>query len=411
MRPSRSVWMPASRGRRLSSVLMQGGSRGALRAARVYRGTGYHPGFLSTGKLVRMTLAAQFQIEYLQYLGPDGKPVAELPQAFRDPAALVPLFKQMLFVRTFDSKAIALQRTGKLGTYAACLGHEATHVGIGASMQPEDVFAPSYREYGAQFMRGVKPRDVLMYWGGDERGNDFEIPRNDYPWCVPISTQCLMAAGAALSFKLRKQDRVAVATCGDGGSSKTDFYAALNSAGAYKLPLVLCVINNGWAISVPRSAQTGAKTLAQKGLAGGLHCLQVDGNDLIAVLEAMRRAGERARNGEGGSVIEFMTYRLHDHTTADDARRYRGEDEVKAGWTREPMLRLRTFLTAKKLWDEAQEKAWLEECGKLVDVEINAYLESKVQPVEAMFDYLYADPPPDLLAQRAAAIALEKRNG
>jgi pyruvate dehydrogenase E1 component alpha subunit len=143
-----------------------------------------------------MSLAAQFQIEYLQYLGPDGKPVAELPQAFRDAAALVPLFKQMLYVRTFDAKAIALQRTGKLGTYASCLGHEATHVGIGGSMRPEDVFAPSYREYGAQFMRGVKPREVLMYWGGDERGNDFSGPKHDYPWCVPIATQCLHAAGA-----------------------------------------------------------------------------------------------------------------------------------------------------------------------------------------------------------------------
>ena len=110
-------------------------------------------------------------------------------------------------------------------------------------------------------------------------------------------------------------------------------------------------------------------------------------------------------------MIEFMTYRLHDHTTADDARRYRGEDEVKAAWTREPFLRLRTYLTGTGLWDEAQEKAWVEECGKRVDVEINAYLECPVQPVEAMFDHLYADPPPDLLAQRASAIALEKRNG
>ena len=354
-----------------------------------------------------MSLAAQFEIEYLEYLDPAGALVAALPPAVPDAAALLPLFKQMLYVRTFDSKAIALQRTGKLGTYAASLGHEATHVGIGASMRPEDVFAPSYREYGAQFMRGVKPRDVLMYWGGDERGNDFEIPRNDYPWCVPISTQCLMAAGAALSFKLRKQDRVAVSCCGDGGSSKTDFYAALNSAGAYKLPLVLCVINNGWAISVPRSAQTGAQTLAQKGIAGGLHCLQVDGNDLIAVLEAMRRAHERARSGEGGSVIEFMTYRLHDHTTADDARRYRGEEEVKAAWLKEPFLRLRTYLTAQTLWDEAQETAWIEECGRLIDIEINAYLETPVQPVEAMFDYLYGDMPADVLAQRAAAIALD----
>ncbi len=356
-----------------------------------------------------MAIAASFEIEYLQYLNPDGKLAGKLPPAVKDAKALVPIFKQMLFLRTFDGKAIALQRTGKLGTYAACLGHEATHVGIGVAMRPEDVFAPSYREYGAQFARGVKPRDVLMYWGGDERGNDYEIPRNDYPWCVPISTQMLMASGAALSFKLRKQKRVAVAVCGDGGSSKTDFYAALNTAGAYTSPLVLCVVNNGWAISVPRKAQTGAETLAQKGLAGGLYCLQVDGNDLIAVLEAMRRATERARKGEGGSVIEFLTYRLHDHTTADDARRYRGEDEVKAAWKKEPFIRLRKFLIGKKLWSEAEEKAWIEECTKKVDEEINAYLNTPVQPVEAMFDYLYAELPEDLRGQRAEALAREGR--
>ena len=357
-----------------------------------------------------MSIAASFQIEHLQYLDPSGKPVSkDLPACAKDGKRLVELFKQMLFVRVFDTKAIALQRTGKLGTYASCLGHEATHVGIGASMQPEDVFAPSYREYGAQFMRGVQPRDVLMYWGGDERGNDFAGPKHDYPWCVPISTQCLMASGAALSFKLRKQSRIAVACCGDGGSSKTDFYAALNAAGAYKSPLVLCVINNGWAISVPRSAQTGAETLAQKGIAGGLHCMQVDGNDLLAVLEGMRRATERARKGEGGSVIEFLTYRLHDHTTADDARRYRAEAEVKDAWTRDPIPRLRSWLTAQKLWDETQEKTWSEDCGKRVDVEINAYLETKTQPVEAMFDHLYAELPADLAAQRADAMKWEGR--
>lgn len=356
-----------------------------------------------------MTVAATFEIEHLQYLDAEGRAVGALPPAFADAAALVPLFRQMLFVRVFDTKAIALQRTGKLGTYASCLGHEATHVGIGASMLPADVFAPSYREYGAQFMRGVQPREVLLYWGGDERGNDFAGPRHDYPWCVPISTQCLMAAGAALSFKLRGQDRIAVACCGDGGSSKTDFYAALNSAGAYTAPLVLCVINNGWAISVPRSAQTGAATLAQKGLAGGLHCLQVDGNDLIAVLEGMRRATERARAGQGGTVIEFLTYRLHDHTTADDARRYRDDAEVKAAWTRDPIPRLRAWLTAQGAWNETLETQWAEECAAKVDVEINAYLETPVQPVEAMFDHLYADMPPDVRAHRDAALAQEGR--
>ena len=357
-----------------------------------------------------MTTAASFDIEYLQYLKPDGTLSGPLPPAVPDAKVLLPIFKQMLFLRTFDGKAIALQRTGKLGTYAACLGHEATHVGIGVSMQPEDVLAPSYREYGAQFARGMLPRQVLLYWGGDERGNLLTgSPAHDYPWCVPISTQMLMASGAALSFKLRKQNKVAVAVCGDGGSSKTDFYAAVNSAGAFQLPLILCVVNNGWAISVPRKAQTGADTLAQKGLAGGLHCLQVDGNDLIAVLEGLRRAHERARKGEGGSVIEFLTYRLHDHTTADDARRYRDDAEVKAAWEKEPFLRLRKFLTDQGLWDDAQEKAWIEECGKRVDEEINAYLNTPVQPVEAMFDYLYAELPAELVAQRAEAMAREGR--
>ena len=360
-----------------------------------------------------MSIAASFEIEYLQYLGPDGTLVRnDLPEAGRDVARLRELFKQMLFVRTFDTKAIALQRTGKLGTYAACLGHEATHVGIGASMRPGDVYAPSYREYGAMFMRGVKPRDVLMYWGGDERGSDFDRDsdaRSDFPFCVPISTQCLHAAGAALSFKLRKQPHIAVATCGDGGSSKTDFYAALNSAGAYELPLVLGVINNGWAISVPRSAQTGAQTLAQKGLAGGLHCLQVDGNDLIAVLAAMEQARERALSGQGGTVLELLTYRLSDHTTADDARRYRDDAEVKAAWLKEPLIRLRKYLTAQGVWSEEEEKNWIAECGARVDEEVNAYLNTPVQPVEAMFDYLYADPPLELLQQRAAAIAAEGR--
>ena len=190
-----------------------------------------------------------------------------------------------------------------------------------------------------------------------------------------------------------------------------NFYAALNSAGAYKLPLILCVVNNGWAISVPRSAQTGAQTLAQKGLAGGLFCLQVDGNDLVAVLEAMRQARERALAGEGGTVLEFLTYRLSDHTTADDARRYRGEQEVKDAWVLEPMLRLRSYLVGQGLWSEAHEDAWKEECAARVDEEVNAYLNTPVQPVEAMFDYLYADPPPDLLAQRAQALSLEQRHG
>lgn len=359
-----------------------------------------------------MTVVASFEIEYLQYLGPDGRLVREdLPEFANDGKTLVELFKQMLRLRSFDTKAIALQRTGKLGTYASCLGHEAAQIGIGSAMQYDDVLAPSYREYGAQFMRGVKPRDVLMYWGGDERGNDFSGPPHDYPWCVPIGTQCLHAAGAALAFKLRGEPRVAVTCVGDGGSSKADTNVAINTAGAYTLPFVLCIINNGWAISVPRSAQTGARTLAQKGIAGGLASLQVDGNDLIAVRAAMDQALTRARGGHGGTVLELVTYRLSDHTTADDARRYRPDEEVKAAWEREPLKRLRAYLVARKAWSEAEEAAWKAECGKEVDAEVDAYLETTTQPLESMFDHLYADMPADLAAQREQALAWEARRG
>jgi len=362
-----------------------------------------------------MTVVAHFHIHHLNYLDAHGRLIRDdLPENWRDARTLVPLFKQMLAMRVFDSKAIRLQRTGKLGTFPPAFGHEAAQIGIGAVMQRGDVFAPSYREHGVALMRGVRPRQLLLYWGGDERGSHYDADSDaarDFPLCVPISTQCLHAAGAALAFKLREKKQVAVAVCGDGGSSKADFYSALNTAGAWKLPLILCVINNGWAISVPRSAQTGAQTLAQKGIAGGLYCQQADGNDLLAVLVAMQQARERALNGEGGTVLELLTYRLADHTTVDDARRYRSEEEVKAAALLEPMIRLRHYLTAQGLWSEAEENTWLAECNAYMDAEIEACFSTARAPVSAMFDYLYADPPPELLAQRQTALALEAGHG
>ena len=357
-----------------------------------------------------MNVIASFEIEHLQYLDPAGTlRKGELPDCAKNIDALVESYKLMLFTRSFDTKAVALQRTGKLGTYASCLGHEAVHVAVGQALQLDDVLGISYREYGAMFARGVKPREVLLYWGGDERGSDFSGPAHDYPFCVPISTQCLHAAGAALAFKLRGEPRCALAMCGDGGTSKTDFYAALNSAGAYELPLVLVVVNNQWAISVPRKAQTGAKTLAQKGIAGGLESVQVDGNDYIAVRAACDHALKRARNGHGGTVIEAVTYRLGDHTTADDARRYREDAEVKAAWEREPMLRLKKWLIDQGAWSEEKETDWKKECGKRVDEEVDAYLAVPPPPIESMFDYLYADMPVDVKAQRDEAKAREAR--
>src|SRR4029453_2038235 len=207
--------------------------------------------------------------------------------------------RTMVLVRPFDTKAINLQRTGKLGTYASCLGHEAAHVGIGAAMRPEDVFAPMYREYGAQLWRGVRMSEILLYWGGDERGNNFSGPAHDFPWCVPIATQCLHAAGSALAMSIRGERRCAVTVVGDGGTSEGAFYEAINFAGVARLPLVAVVVNNGWAISVPLELQTAAETLAQKGIAAGMTSLQVDGNDVIAVRHAVATPLERGREGGG----------------------------------------------------------------------------------------------------------------
>ncbi|MDR9452421.1 MAG: pyruvate dehydrogenase (acetyl-transferring) E1 component subunit alpha [Wenzhouxiangella sp.] len=349
-----------------------------------------------------------FKVDYHQFIGIDGHPVpgVKIPAVAKDFERLKALYQLMVKTRVFDKKAIALQRTGKLGTYASCLGHEAAHVAIGAAMRDEDCFAPMYREYGAQFYRGVEMRDVLMYWGGDERGNDFKKAKHDFAWCVPIATQCLHAAGAALAFKLKNEPRVAVSVVGDGGSSKGDFLEAINAASAYQLPLVLVIVNNQWAISVPRSSQNSAATLAQKGIAGGLSSIQVDGNDLVACLWAMDQAIESARSGQGASVIEMITYRLSDHTTADDASRYRPNEEVEAAWEREPMIRLRRYLTQAGAWDDAQEDALAEAANTEVQAAVDDYLaevDQNPQPVAAMFDYMYAHLPHDLAEQRAQA--------
>ena len=351
---------------------------------------------------------AAFKVDHFQFLGPDGKLLEsqQSPSLARDFDRLRELYKLMTLTRVFDKKAVALQRTGKLGTYASSLGHEAAHVAIGASMAEEDCFAPMYREYGAQFFRGVKMSEVLLYWGGDERGNAFSGPRHDFSWCVPIATQCLHAAGAAMAYKLRDEARVAVSVVGDGGSSKGDFLEAINAASAWKLPLVLVIVNNQWAISVPRSKQNTATTLAQKGIAGGLPSIQVDGNDLIACLWAMDKAVKAAREGKGAFVIEMLTYRLSDHTTADDARRYRAQDEVEDAWDREPLLRLRRYLMAKNAWDEAQEQELLDECGQFVQQAADEYTDlvtNDPQPVTAIFDHMYAELPHDLAEQRAYA--------
>jgi pyruvate dehydrogenase E1 component alpha subunit len=308
----------------------------------------------------------------------------------------------MVRTRTFDEVAVGLQRTGRLGTFASSLGQEAVAVGIGAAMTESDVLVPSFREQGVQLWRGATPVELFLYWGGDERGSDFAVPRQDFPVCIPIGSHPPHAIGIALAFQLRHEPRVAVCVLGDGATSKGDVYEAMNYAGVRQLPVVFVVNNNQWAISLPRSAQTAAVTLAQKAIAAGLACEQVDGNDVIAVRERMSLAIERARSGGGSTVVEALTYRLGDHTTADDAGRYRRDEDVGEAWKKEPLARLRSYLKSNGLWTDEDEEAVLTTCRQEMNAAAEEYLAIPPRDPASMFDHLYETLPGAFAAQRAA---------
>jgi len=351
-----------------------------------------------------VTSVANFIIPYIQILNESGELTSDLPDLAKDHNALVAMYRIMTQTRLFDKKAIALQRTGKMGTYAPINGQEAISTAIGHAMRPEDILIPYYRDYAAQFQRGVKMSEILAYWGGDERGNNFTCKSEDLPICVPIATQCLHAAGVAFAIQYRNEPRVAVVSIGDGGTSEGDFYEAMNFAGVKKLPLVFIINNNQWAISVNISQQTASTTLAQKAIAAGFDGIQVDGNDLLGIRDVVGNAIEKARSGGGPTLIEALTYRLSDHTTADDATRYQPSDEVTRAHNKEPISRFKKFLIAQKLWDETKEQAWIEQCNIDISAAVTEFINCPQQPVSSIFDYHYAELPGYMIEQRAIAM-------
>jgi 2-oxoisovalerate dehydrogenase E1 component subunit alpha len=352
-----------------------------------------------------MRKVAEFSISSARTLDIDGAVVDALPTFAQDPKEIVALYRAMVLTRAFDTKAIALQRTGRLGTYASSLGQEAVSVGVAAAMQPTDVLLPSFREHGAQLWRGVSLKELLLYWGGDERGNDFSGPRDDFPNCVPVGSHAPHAVGVALAFKLRGEERAAVCVFGDGATSKGDVAEALNIAGVWKVPVVFVINNNGWAISIPLARQTAAATLAQKAVAAGIPGEQVDGNDVIAVRAVVEQALVRARAGQGPTLVEAVSYRLCDHTTADDASRYRDDAEVSKHWPAEPIARLRHYLMRLEIWDKDKEEKLLQECGRAVETAAEDYLATAPLPGMAMFEHVYREVPTDLADQRQAAVS------
>jgi pyruvate dehydrogenase E1 component alpha subunit len=340
-------------------------------------------------------------IDYLQILDENGVLDEELARDTLKPEEVKSLYETMVLSRELDNTAFNLQRSGRLGTYPPNKGGEAVSLGAAKTLQKGvDQIVPYYRENPAMFLHGMPMHLMYLFWMGDERGN--MIPKNVTvnPMCIEIGAQCLHAVGIAWAFKLRKEKRISLCFLGDGATSTGDFHEALNFAAVMKTPTVFSCVNNGWAISVPCCKQTASETFAQKALAFGMPTIQVDGNDVFAVYKAHKEAADRAREGGGPSFIESITYRLGDHTTADDARRYRESSELESWSQKDPMIRTRKFLETRKLWDNDQQARAEQRARTIVQEVTKIALETAPPSITDIFNYVFAHLPEELQKQR-----------
>jgi len=344
------------------------------------------------------TLIETFSVEWLQILDEDGNCDEELRPSL-DNEQVKKLYEWMVLARTFDEKAFKLQREGRLGTYASILGQEAAQTGSAYALRPSDWMFPAFREPGASLVRGLPMRMIFQYWAGDERGSQIPEGLNDFPITIPVATQIPIAVGVALAAKAKGDPIAVIAYMGDGATSKGDFHEGLNFAGVFSAPVVFVCQNNQWAISVPRMRQSASKTLAQKAIAYGFPGIQVDGNDIFAVYRATNEALERARAGNGPTLIECLTYRLGDHTTADDASRYRSRDEVEQWKRKDPIERLRKYLERGGIWNKAYDQTVRSEAKAKVQTAVHE--EESVPPPDPldMFRFTYQDLPVQLKEQ------------
>lgn len=350
----------------------------------------------------RETIKIGQKIESLRILAPDGT-IDKADKALEPKIAdeeLLKLFQTALASRMFDERCFMLQRQGRIGTYGPTKGQEIASLAFIYCIGHDDWFVPSFRETAAMLWRGWPMDKIMLWWAGHEIGATPPEGNNDLPICVPVSSQCQYGMGIAWAQKLRKTGNVCVTFVGDGGTSEGDFHEAMNFAGVYKLPLIQVVQNNHWAISIPREHQTASPTIAQKAVAYGFDGIQVDGNDVLACVTAGREAVEKARKGGGPTLIEAVTYRLGVHTTADDPKKYRKDEEVKPWEKKDPILRFRAYLQKKKLLDEKIEEQMAEEIRARLD-EATKKFESYRHNKSEFLDYVYAQPTPELLRQKA----------
>ena len=322
------------------------------------------------------------------------------------------MHRHMVLARRADRQAINLQRQGQLGVWASLLGQEAAQVGTAYALGPSDWVFPSYRELACAMVRGLEPEAILHQFRGTWLGDHDPHEHHVAMYAIPIGTQALHAAGFAMGVALDKGDLVVACYFGDGATSEGDPHEALNFAAVYDAPCVFVVQNNQYAISVPLSLQTRAPTIAHKAVGYGIPGYRCDGNDVVGTYAVMRQAVERARRGEGPSLVEAVTYRMEAHTTADDATRYRSEAELSEWKARDPIARFETFLEGRGLLDEAARTALDEEAEALGTRLREAIYDAPHGDPTELFDHVYLDPPSTYEEQRAQLQAdLEQGQG
>ncbi|WP_155836166.1 pyruvate dehydrogenase (acetyl-transferring) E1 component subunit alpha [Alicyclobacillus herbarius] len=317
-----------------------------------------------------------------------------------DDALLVRMYEQMVWVRQFDRRLVALQRSGRIGTYPPVEGHEACQVASTLALRKQDWVFPTYRDTGAMLVHGVPMEQLLLYWNGRPEGLYIPEGVKVFPICVPIATQLPHAAGVAWAAQLRGLDEVALAFFGDGATSEGDFHEALNFAGVFRLPVIFLCENNQYAISVPYTRQTASETIAQKAEAYGVEGIRVDGGDAIAVYKAVKDALEKARQGGGATLIEALTYRYGPHTTSDDPSKYRSQEEAEAWRERDAIVRHRRRLENWGLWDDAQQKALEERVNQEIVSAIRAMEAAPPPNPDDLFEHVYKELTPQLRRQR-----------
>jgi pyruvate dehydrogenase E1 component alpha subunit len=343
-------------------------------------------------------VAEEFKVSILRILDEEGNCDDALKPSLGDDQ-IKQLYELMVLTRAFDNLALKLQREGRIGTYPSSRGQEATQVASAYALEEPDWLFPAFREAGAYITRGWPLEMQYQYWAGDERGSRLSENSRIFTISIPVGTQIPHAVGFAWAAKLRGDKIAVLAYLGDGATSEGDAHEGMNFAGVFKVPVVILCQNNQWAISVPRSRQTAAKTLAQRAFSYGFEGLQVDGNDVFAVYEATKEALGKARSGNGPTLIECVTYRMADHTTSDDAQRYRTSQELEEWAKRDPIERLCKYMKKNSLWNSDYENKVQAEASEKVRLAVERFESVKPPEVRDLFAWTYAEFPPNLKRQ------------